>query len=131
MKVAASNGLERIEHIVVLMLENRSFDHMLGYLSLEGGRDEVDGLRRGLGNERRGERYPIHHLAATYLLATVARAGNRPVEAFDGAGLGREAPPFVNGAGHDSDGEEGAVAIGPNRGVRHPKANHVSAGRRG
>ena len=31
-------GLEKVEHIVVLMLENRSFDHMLGYLSLEGGR---------------------------------------------------------------------------------------------
>jgi phospholipase C len=44
---AASNGLERIEHIVVLMLENRSFDHTLGYLSLEGARDDVDGLRPG------------------------------------------------------------------------------------
>ena len=32
-----SNGLQRIEHVVVLMLENRSFDHMLGYLSLEAG----------------------------------------------------------------------------------------------
>jgi phospholipase C len=28
----AGNGLSAIEHIVVLMLENRSFDHMLGYL---------------------------------------------------------------------------------------------------
>jgi len=37
-------NLQKIEHIVVLMLENRSFDHMLGYLSLEGGRDDVDGL---------------------------------------------------------------------------------------
>jgi len=37
-------NLEKIEHIVVLMLENRSFDHMLGYLSLEGGRDDIDGL---------------------------------------------------------------------------------------
>ena len=27
-----SSGLQRIEHIVVLMLENRSFDHMLGFL---------------------------------------------------------------------------------------------------
>ncbi len=43
--------LEEIEHIVVVMLENRSFDHMLGYLSLPaalGGRDraDVDGLQR-------------------------------------------------------------------------------------
>jgi phospholipase C len=27
-----TTGLEAIEHVVVLMLENRSFDHMLGYL---------------------------------------------------------------------------------------------------
>lgn len=43
-----SDQLNQIEHIVVLMLENRSFDHMLGYLSLEGGRQDVDGLT---GNE--------------------------------------------------------------------------------
>lgn len=30
--------MARIDHIVVLMMENRSFDHILGYLSLEGGR---------------------------------------------------------------------------------------------
>ena len=31
------NGLSEVQHIVVLMLENRSFDHMLGYLySAEG-----------------------------------------------------------------------------------------------
>jgi phospholipase C len=29
-------NLAKVEHIVVLMLENRSFDHMLGYLA--GGR---------------------------------------------------------------------------------------------
>ena len=34
-------SLEKVDHIVVLMLENRSFDHMLGYLSLEGGRDDL------------------------------------------------------------------------------------------
>nr|WP_216662811.1 alkaline phosphatase family protein [Dickeya dadantii] len=28
----ANSGLSNIEHIVVLMLENRSFDHMLGFL---------------------------------------------------------------------------------------------------
>jgi hypothetical protein len=63
---AGSTGLERIEHLVVLMLENRSFDHMLGYLSLEGARADVDGLRPEMVNERAGRRYPIHHLSATY-----------------------------------------------------------------
>jgi phospholipase C len=35
--------LQKIKHIVVLMMENRSFDMMLGHLSLEGMAD-VDGL---------------------------------------------------------------------------------------
>jgi phospholipase C len=33
----AAGGLAAIEHIVVLMLENRSFDHMLGYLYQDTG----------------------------------------------------------------------------------------------
>jgi Phosphoesterase family len=46
-------NLVNIDHIVFLMMENRSFDHMLGYLSLpksQGGigRTDVDGLK---GNE--------------------------------------------------------------------------------
>jgi phospholipase C len=57
-------NLEKIDHIVVLMLENRSFDHMLGYLSLEGRRD-IDGLREGLANEHDGRRYPVRHLDTT------------------------------------------------------------------
>ena len=32
-----STGLNAIDHIVVLMLENRSFDHMLGYLYQDTG----------------------------------------------------------------------------------------------
>ena len=28
--------LQKIDHIVVLMMENRSFDQMLGYLALDG-----------------------------------------------------------------------------------------------
>jgi phospholipase C len=40
----AVERLGQIDHIVVLMLENRSFDHLLGYLSLERGRTDVDGL---------------------------------------------------------------------------------------
>ncbi len=33
----AANELASIEHVVVLMLENRSFDHMLGYLYSDAG----------------------------------------------------------------------------------------------
>jgi phospholipase C len=32
MVTVAATGLNAVQHIVVLMLENRSFDHMLGYL---------------------------------------------------------------------------------------------------
>ena len=43
----SASSLESIETIVVVVMENRSFDHMLGYLSLNafGGRTDVDGLR--------------------------------------------------------------------------------------
>jgi phospholipase C len=58
-------NLEKIDHIIVLMLENRSFDHMLGYLSLEGGRDDIDGLRDEFANDHDGRRYPVRHLQTT------------------------------------------------------------------
>jgi phospholipase C len=57
---SGSANLGKVDHIVVLMLENRSFDHMLGYLSLEGGRNDVDGLRAESANEYDGRVYPIH-----------------------------------------------------------------------
>jgi phospholipase C len=43
-------NLDKIEHIVVLMQENRSFDHMVGYLRLQSGRTDVDGLTGKEGN---------------------------------------------------------------------------------
>jgi phospholipase C len=46
----ALDNLQKIDHIVVLMLENRSFDHMLGYLTLRG-QSEVRGLSMDLFNE--------------------------------------------------------------------------------
>ncbi|MGO8960930.1 MAG: alkaline phosphatase family protein [Streptosporangiaceae bacterium] len=58
-------NLEKVDHIVVLMMENRSFDHMLGYLSLTGVRADIDGLRQGLANEYAGRSYPAHHLTTT------------------------------------------------------------------
>ncbi|MCO4747137.1 MAG: twin-arginine translocation signal domain-containing protein [Proteobacteria bacterium] len=39
-----------IEHIVLVMMENRTFDHMLGSLSLLEGRDDVDGLLDDMDN---------------------------------------------------------------------------------
>jgi phospholipase C len=60
-------NLAKVEHIVVLMLENRSFDHLLGYLSLEGGRADVNGLRAEFANEHRGQRYPVRHLDSSVI----------------------------------------------------------------
>lgn len=53
-----SSGLELVEHLVILMLENRSFDHMLGYLRLESGRDDIEGLKPGMANSHDGRSYP-------------------------------------------------------------------------
>lgn len=62
--------LEDIETIIFVMLENRSFDHALGYLSTSAARPAlaVEGLRDDAGwlkahaNVYAGKRYPIHPL---------------------------------------------------------------------
>jgi phospholipase C len=41
-------GLDNLKHIVVLMMENRSFDHMLGALKAQDPR--IDGITDGLSN---------------------------------------------------------------------------------
>ena len=41
-------GLEQLQHIVVLMMENRSFDHMLG--SLKAVNPQIDGVTPDLSN---------------------------------------------------------------------------------
>jgi phospholipase C len=46
MPADAAQRLGRVDHLVFLMMENRSFDHMLGYLSHpnHGARSDIDGL---------------------------------------------------------------------------------------
>ena len=65
----APGALAEIDHIVVLTQENRSFDHMLGYLSLpleKGGmnRMDVDGLKGGEFNMFNGRKIQSFRLAA-------------------------------------------------------------------
>jgi len=60
-------ALDEIEHVVVLMLENRSFDHLLGYLSLEPFGSDVDGLESGMANTYEGRSHPIFRLTETAL----------------------------------------------------------------
>lgn len=63
--------LSNIQHIVVLTMENRSFDHMLGYLSLPvaqggGGRTDVDGLKGTESNSFRGTTFPSAPVTDTF-----------------------------------------------------------------
>jgi phospholipase C len=61
----ASSPLTSIKHIVVLMMENRSFDHMLGYLGLDGGIPGVDGLQHAEANYYPEDTpHPIHPFGA-------------------------------------------------------------------
>lgn len=62
---SGSANLKKVDHIVVLMLENRSFDQMLGYLTLEGGRNDIDGLQAHFSNPHNGRAYPVHPLDTT------------------------------------------------------------------
>ncbi|MGD0792617.1 MAG: alkaline phosphatase family protein [Terriglobales bacterium] len=43
-------GLDNLKHIVVLMMENRSFDHILGSLTAVDSR--IDGITDQLSNLR-------------------------------------------------------------------------------
>jgi phospholipase C len=62
------DNLQKIDHIVVLMMENRSFDHMLGFLSLDQGRDDVNGLHSGLINQADGKNFAVHQATSTKLV---------------------------------------------------------------
>jgi phospholipase C len=55
----ALRRLGEVDHIVVLMMENRSFDQMLGFLSKNGRVEGVDGLSGGeINYDEQGTAYP-------------------------------------------------------------------------
>lgn len=59
--------LTRLDTIIVVMMENRSFDHLLGYLSLPGyNRPNVEGLKPEMKNTLLGVDYPVYHLPSAY-----------------------------------------------------------------
>ncbi len=64
----ALHNLGKIEHIVVLMMENRSFDHMLGFLTLDEGRTDLEGPTPGLANDAAGKSWPVHPATSTKLV---------------------------------------------------------------
>jgi phospholipase C len=94
----AANRLDAVDHIVVVMLENRSFDHMLGYLSLpsdQGGRarGDIDGLSGPSTNFNMldDQRYAIRHLDRTQFSGEAEdpdHAGRSVDEQLAGGGAG-------------------------------------------
>jgi len=84
--------LSNIDHIVVLTMENRSFDHMLGYLSLPAaqggaGRTDIDGLKGGESNTFRGTVFPSIPVTGTFF-SPVPPHGFEPVtRAIDGGAM--------------------------------------------
>ena len=67
-------GLDQLKHIVVLMMENRSFDHMLG--SLKAVNSAIDGLTGAETNPDAtlaGNPVPVK-LARDGVASTVARS---------------------------------------------------------
>jgi phospholipase C len=59
-QAAAVQRLQSLKHIVIVMMENRSFDHMLGYLRQEG-MSELDGLTGDEFNlDADGNSIPVH-----------------------------------------------------------------------
>ena len=120
-------NLEKVDHVVVVMLENRSFDHMLGYLSLTGGRPDIDGLRPGLANQYQGRSYPAHHLAATALdLDPDHSAGaiDQQVAGGDMSGFVASAAATLAARGA-SDGDPGCV-MGYYDGTDVPVYDHLA-----
>src|SRR5436190_845446 len=61
----ADENLHKIDHIVVLMMENRSFDHMLGFLTVDLGRNDIEGPSLALKNDYLGESYHVHPATRT------------------------------------------------------------------
>jgi phospholipase C len=68
----AANQLGSVEHVVVLVLENRSFDHMLGFLYSDSGnvspttKQPFEGLTGKESNaDATGTPVPVSVLAAT------------------------------------------------------------------
>src|SRR5215212_2176462 len=83
-----NNNLEKIDHIVILMMENRSFDHLLGYLKLEGTNPEVDGLESGMSNSHANKTYPVHRLAVTVFQHDPGHQGDAVAKQLSNHGSG-------------------------------------------
>src|SRR5271165_343309 len=123
----ADDNLAKVDHVVVMMLENRSFDHMLGYLSLTGGRPDIDGLRPGFANSCQGRSYPVHHLKTTAVELDPdhsSAAIDRQIAGGSMGGFVASAAATLAGRG-DDDGDPGCV-MGYYDGADVPVYDHLA-----
>ena len=95
----AADNLRKIDNIVVLLMENRSFDHMLGYLKLEENRSDVDGLTPGMSNNYGQKDYPIHHLDHNCFKI---KPGPIPYQPMRGGSVGKQQRRFRQKLRHNS-----------------------------
>ncbi len=83
--LTAAEALAPIDHIVVLMMENRSFDHMFGSLRRDEGREDIDGLVGGETNPGAdGEDVESFHLDVTRKLHHLPHKWEPMHQAFAG-----------------------------------------------
>src|ERR1043165_3009882 len=124
---AALAELRRIEHIVVLMMENRSVDHMLGYLK-RGGLPDVNGLDGDEWNpDDRGQRVPV------FAFKPDQKAFHRPGQPFDESLDPQHGPSSVaeqladdnGGVGKDILPEKKPPQEGPSLPMGHYTAEHL------
>ncbi|MFL5809951.1 MAG: alkaline phosphatase family protein, partial [Flavisolibacter sp.] len=61
-----ANISDQVKTVILVMMENRSFDHMLGHMTLDDPGLKMDGLRSesmpGYRNDYEGELYPVYEL---------------------------------------------------------------------
>lgn len=117
----SNENLEKIDHIVVLMMENRSFDHMLGYLKLEGSNPNVDGLDAAMSNSYNDTVYPVHPLSGTKFEHDPGHQGDAVAQQLSNHNGG-----FVANYASIHGEDEPALVMGYHNGSSVPVYDHLA-----
>jgi len=109
-----------IQHVFVLMLENRSFDHMLGFSGMRGhdavngGSTQINGLTGSEANTFNGRPYPVIRGADNVMSADPGHEFTNVLEQLCGAGVtypaGSQYPAINNTGFVSSYGASGGAA---------------------
>lgn len=78
---------ERIDTVVFLMMENRSFDHYLGAMSLEEGNSDLDGLTADMSNPNLAGEPVFVHPADGACIEDPPHSWNSSHEQFNGGAM--------------------------------------------